>query len=235
MLRSFLLRSLLVLLFLPACARAQSSIARSQTPPPAAQVLLSPDTPVVTFTLDFPSSEPEHYAISLTFAGTGHYQSNGRLSLDSDISDTFDFDFTVSEATRSRVFGLAAKAGYFQKNLDSHRKDIAFTGKKTLRYTDAVRTGEATYNYSSNPAADELTVLFQNLSTTLEFGHRLDYDRHYQKLAIDQELKRMQEMFKSNGLGELTAIRPVLEQIIADQSIMNISRARAQRLLAPPQ
>jgi hypothetical protein len=187
--------------------------------------------PVVTFTVDFPASQPEHYTIRIQSDGPAHYQSTGRLSDDSDETDSFDFDFAVAAETRQKIFDLAAKAGYFQKNVDSRRKDLAFTGKKTLSYKDARHTGESTYNYSTIPAVQELTGLLQSLSATLEFGHRLQYDRHYQKLALDEELKRMEEMARSNELVEVTAIQPILGEIIADQSVINVTRARAQRLL----
>jgi hypothetical protein len=186
---------------------------------------------VVSFTIDFPASNPEHYSIRVQSDGSARYQSSGRMSADSDETDSFDLNFTAAPETRQKIFELAAKAGYFQKDLDSHHKNLAFTGKKTLRYGDAQRSGESTYNYSPNPAVQELTSLFQSLSATLEFGHRLQYDRHYQKLALDEELKRMEEMARSNQLIEVAAIQPILDQIIADPSVINVSRARAQRLL----
>jgi hypothetical protein len=196
---------------------------------------------VVIFTLDFPASQPQHYSIHIPSDGSAHYQSSGRVSAesdetnsqdnDSDNNDTFDFDFTVRAETRQRIFDLAAKAGYFQRDVDSHHKGLAFTGKKTLSYKDAQRSGESTYNYSSNPAVQELTDLMQSLSATLEFGHRLQYDHHYQKLALDDELKRMEELARGNQLTDVAAIRPILDQIIADQSVINVTRARAQRLL----
>ena len=186
---------------------------------------------VVTFTLDFPSSQPEHYSLRIPSDGAARYQSSGRLSADSDESDTFDLDFALAAETHQKIFKLATKAGYFQKDLDSHRKGLAFTGKKTLGYKDAQRSGESTYNYSNILAVQELTTLLQSLSATLEFGHRLQYDHHYQKLALDEELKRMEEMAHSNQLVEVAAIEPILDQIIADPSVMNIARARAQRLL----
>jgi hypothetical protein len=71
----------------------------------------------------------------------------------------------------------------------------------------------------------------QNLSATLEFGHRLHYDHRYQKLALDEELKRMEEMARSNQLAEVAAIQPILDEIIADPLVINLTRARAQRLL----
>jgi hypothetical protein len=185
----------------------------------------------VTFTLDFPTSQPERYSIRIPSDGLAHYQSSERLSADSDETDSFDFDFTVTAETRQRVFDLAAKAGYFQKDLDAHHKGLAFTGKKTLSYKDAQRSGDSSYNYSQNPAVQELSDLMQTLSATLEFGHRLQYDHHYQKLALDDELKRMEEMARGNQLIEVGAIQPILDQIIADQSVMNVTRARAQRLL----
>jgi hypothetical protein len=186
---------------------------------------------VVTFTLDFPASQPEHYSIRVQSDGSARYQSSGRLSDDSDQTDSFDLGFTVAAETRRKIFELAAKAGYFQKDVDSHHKGIAFTGKKTLTYQDARRSGESTYNYSSNPAVQDLTSLMQNLSATLEFGHRLQYDHRYQKLALEEELKRMEEAARGNSLLEVAAIQPILDHIIADPSVMNVTRARAQRLL----
>jgi len=186
---------------------------------------------VVTFTIDFPASQPEHYSIRVQADGVARYQSSGRRSPDSDETDSFDLDFTIAAETRQKIFDLAAKAGYFQKDVDSHHKDLAFTGKKTLAYKDARRSGEATYNYSSKPAVQEMTSLMQSLSATLEFGHRLQYDHQYQKLALDEELKRMEGLARTNDLIEVAAIQPILDQIIADQSVINVTRARAQRLL----
>ena len=212
------------LVFFTIALASMLGYAQSQTQTPA----------VVSFTLDFPNSEPEHYSIRVQSDGSAHYQSSGRLSVDSadsDDTDNFDLDFTLAAPTRLKIFDLAAKAGYFQKDVDAHRKNVAFSGKKTLGYKDAERTGESTYNYSSNPAVDELTRLLESLSVTLEFGHRLQYDRRYQKLALDEELKRMEDLDRNHELLEVTAIQPVLDQIIADPAVINVTRARAQRLL----
>src|SRR6266849_2337080 len=197
-----------------------SILACSQTEAPA----------VVTFTIDFPASQPEHYSIRVQSDGLARYQSSGRRSPDSDETDSFDLDFTVATETRQRIFELAAKAGYFQKDVDSHHKDLAFTGKKTLAYRDAQRSGESTFNYSSISAVQDLTSLMQSLSATLEFGHRVQDDRHYQKLALDEELKRMEDLAHSNQLVEVAAIQPILDEIIADAAVINVTRARAQRL-----
>jgi hypothetical protein len=191
----------------------------------------APELATVTFTLDFPGSRPSHYFVQVQADGKGHYESIGQISSESEESDSFTYEFAVSPATRDKIFEYSAKAGYFQKDLDSHRKNMAFTGRKTLAYKNAGRTSEATFNYSPDPTTQELTNLFQGLSATLEFGHRLEYFRRYQKLALDEEMKRMQESARTSPPVEIEAIAPILEQLIADTGVTNITRARAQRLL----
>ena len=132
---------------------------------------------------------------------------------------------------RSRIFDLAKKAGYFERELDSKKK-VASTGEKTLRYKDGPKDTTQTYNYSTNPAVQQLTQIFEDLSTTMEFGRRLDYYHHYQKLALDEELKRMEDMQRENSLAEVAAVAPMLNQIVADSTLINPVRARAQRILA---
>jgi|HubBroStandDraft_6_1064221.scaffolds.fasta_scaffold64341_2 hypothetical protein len=234
---SFSVRVLLLLLVSSLlCAQPPTSDGGANSDGAAKPGIAAPAevAPVITFTLDFPQSQPEHYSIRVPSEGAAHYQSIGRIPGDSGDSDSFDFDFVLSAEMRGKMFRLAAGAGHFQNDLDSHQKNLAFTGRKTLSYADAQHAGEATFIYSANPAAHQLADLFQTLSATLEFGHRLDWDRRYQKLALDDELKRMQEMAQDKELVEVAAIQPILEQIVADRSVMNVARARAQQLLGAP-
>jgi hypothetical protein len=66
----------------------------------------------------------------------------------------------------------------------------------------------------------------------MEFARHLQYFRRYQPLALEEDLKRMEEMAKDNDLKELQAIAPILQDIAEDKSILNVARIRAQRLLA---
>jgi hypothetical protein len=188
----------------------------------------------VTFKFDFPGSEPEHYIVSVSSDGHATYDSNGKLTLQSDAGEPFHLDFTISPATRTRIFDFAQKAHYFEGKIDSGKKNIANTGAKVLIYKNGEKNTEATYNFSPLPAVQDLTSLFQQLSTTLEFGRRLEYYRHYQKTALDEELKHMEQQSSENDLEELAAVAPILRQIATDPSLMNVVRARAQRLLALP-
>lgn len=209
--RSIVIGVLVLVLGLPFSARAQ-------------------DAGLVSFTLDFPGSEPSHYVIAVSSDGHSTYESDGKLSPDSE-ADPFHLDFSVSPDTSRTIFDLARKAHYFQGQIASNKKRLASTGVKTLTYKDAQQSGTGTYNYSLLPAVQQITQLFQNLSTTLEFGRRLQYFHHYQKLALDEELKRMEQMTNENELTELPAVVPILQQIANDSSVINPVRARALRLI----
>ncbi len=193
--------------------------------------LRASDTATITFSLDFPASNPEHYKISVQSDGHGTYESAGKVSTDADDAQKYSTEFTLSEPTRARIFELAAQAHYFSGKIDSGNKKLAFTGSKRLDYQDAKRTTSAEFNYSSVPAVQQLTTLFQSMAATLEFGHRLTYDHRHQKLALDDELTHMEDQAHRGELSELQAIRPILQQIYDDSTVINVVRAKALRLM----
>jgi hypothetical protein len=187
--------------------------------------------PTVSFTFDFPGSTPDHYVISVSDDGRSSYDSDGKLSPESPPGDPFHSDFTLSQAARTRVFDLAKRAQYFAGQIDSKNKKLAFTGTKTLSYKDTQKSTRVSYNYSPVAPVQELTAFFQALSNTLEFGHRLDFYLRYQKLALDEELKKMEELSNSGQVREISSVAPVLQRIMDDPAVINGVRARAQRLL----
>lgn len=183
----------------------------------------------VGFKCDFPGSDPSHYAISVSSDGSASYTSDGKLARDADPGEPFTLDFKMPQGTVTRIFELAKKSHYFAGEIDSKKKNLASMGQKTLAYKDGQKNTSASYNYSPMPSIQELTSVFQNLSTTLEYGRRLEYDRRYQKLALDEELKQMSE--NRNELGDVSVIAPILKEIVDDPSVINGARVRAQRLL----
>jgi len=185
----------------------------------------------ITFSLDFPTSDPEHYSIAVQSDGHAHYECSGKISSDSDDRETYQTEFTFSDATRARIFDLAAQAHYFSGKTDSGNHKIAFTGAKKLVYKDGQRESAAAYNYSSMPVIQQLTALFQGVAATLEFGRRLSHYHRYQKLALDDELKRMEDQARRGDLVELQSVKPVLQEIHDDASVINVVRARAQRIM----
>jgi hypothetical protein len=77
----------------------------------------------------------------------------------------------------------------------------------------------------------QLTTIFQTVSATLEYGRRLSYFHRYQKLALDAELKLMEDQARRGELAELQSVKPILQQIYDDSSVMKVVRARALRIM----
>jgi hypothetical protein len=194
----------------------------------AGGTVTSPAT--VTFTLDFPRSNPEHYSIAVDAAGHASYECTGTIAEDSEKQD-YRAEFEVSAGNRERIFSLAKQAGYFAGQTDSGNGKLAFTGTKRLSYQDGQRSNTVRYNYSNLAAVQQLTALFQNMAGTLEYGRRLTYYHRYQKLALDEELKRMETQARNNELSEIQGVTPVLQEIFEDTSVMNVVRARAKELM----
>jgi len=185
----------------------------------------------ITFSLNFPDSDPERYTITVQSDGHARYECSAKISEDSDEREAYQTEFSFSDATRAQIFDLAARAHYFSGKVDSGNRKVAFTGSKKLTYKDGQRETTAAYNFSSVPAVQQLTLLFQSVSATLEFGRRLAYYHRYQKLALDDELKHMEDEAKRGDLLELQAVKPALQEIYEDGSVLNVVRARAQRIM----
>ncbi|HWY23230.1 MAG TPA: hypothetical protein VNX26_18530 [Candidatus Acidoferrum sp.] len=190
----------------------------------------APSTPMVTFTLDFPQSNPAHYSIAVDATGHARYECAGTVAKDSD-EQTYRAEFEVSAGSREKIFDWAKQAKYFAGKIDSGNAKLAFTGAKVLSYQDAQRSNTARYNYSHLEPVRELTTLFQSMAGTLEYGRRLAYFHRYQKLALDEELKRMEAQARSNDLSEIQSVAPVLREIVEDTSVINVVRARAKELV----
>src|ERR1700724_3488595 len=111
-------------------------------------------TATITYTQDFPGSDPAHYSIAVSKEGHARYESSGKLSDDSDAVETYQHEFELSPKNCGRIFELARQAKYFAGHVDSANSKLAFTGAKKLTYRDGQRIRSATYNYSRSPPAD---------------------------------------------------------------------------------
>ena len=189
-----------------------------------------PASATVVFTMDFPESNPKHYSIAVDSAGHARYECTGKVVEDSE-EQAYKAEFEVSAGNREKIFERAKQAHYFTGSIDSNNRKLAFTGTKTLSYQDGQRSNTKQYNYSNLAPVQQLTALFQSVAETLEYGRRLSYYHHYQKLALDDELKHMEAQARNNELSELQGVNPVLQEIFEDTSVINGVRARAQELM----
>jgi hypothetical protein len=199
--------------------------------------------PVVMFEFSWGNVKPSHFAIAVESTGKAAYRSDELKPDAQGDTDAYFTKFVITEPTRDKIFELAKQANFFKGDFDYTKTRIAQTGIKTLTYLEGHlpndfehptqgQENKTTYNWSENPAIQELTKIFESISSTIELGRTLDFDRRFEKLGLDDVLKNAEEMQKAGDLTQLQLIAPALRNVVNDTSVMNIARERAQRLLA---
>ena len=204
----------------------------------------------VVFNFVWNQGNPAKYTVTVRKNGEAEYVSEDRLTTpqernvpvesngerlaqaqDAAAEDAFHKKFQASEALRQKVFELAERTNYFSGQFDFTKHPIAQTGSKTLSYADSSHHSSATYNYSEDPSIQELTAIFQGISQTIESGRKIEFDRRFDKLSLDQDLKGLEDLSNEGRLQEVQAIAPLLQRIAVDRTVMHIAQQRAERIL----
>ncbi len=116
----------------------------------AQQTAAPPQVPQVVFKLNWDKGLPwSDYVVTVQENGATHFKGTGNAT-ESGENDTFEQDFTMSEATLQKVFELAKAANYFQGQFEAKQRNIAKTGIKTLEYHGPGIDNSTTYNFSPN-------------------------------------------------------------------------------------
>jgi hypothetical protein len=211
-----------------------SAVAWSQASQPADQSQSQSKDPVstITYTLDWQQAQPAHYRVKVDSTGHAAYESLPKADAEPD--DMYKSEFVMSADLRQRIFALAEKANYFDGSFDYTKRKIANTGQKTLEYSGSGNHFEAKYNWSENPAIQELTEIFYGISNTMEYGNKLSFMKRFDKLGLPDQLQSMLELRSEGHLLELQTIAPLLQKIAEDASLMNLARQRARQLMQGP-
>jgi hypothetical protein len=192
-----------------------------------------PALPTITFDRVWEAYKPQNINITVQSTGSAKYLSRNPFTPPDPGSDPdYTLDFTLSARNQERLFRDAREANYFNGDFSYKKHAVATTGKKTLSYADPNRYFETSYDYSENRAIEEITNIFAGISNTIEHGRKLQFLHRFDKLGLEDELKGMEAAMESHNLAELQIIRPTLESIAGDASVLNIARQRAKKLLA---
>jgi hypothetical protein len=194
----------------------------------------NPVVPTITYDRVWEAYTPQEITFTTQSTGPTRYLSRNPFKTPEqrDTDPDFTLEFTLSVATRDKLFRLAQEADYFHGDFSYKKHAVSSTGKKTLTYADQARHFETAYDYTENKEIQEVTNIFQGISNTIEHGRKLQYLRRFDKLGLEDELKGMESLAQSNYLAELQLIAPTLKSIANDPAILNIARQRAKRLLA---
>jgi hypothetical protein len=134
----------------------------------------------------------------------------------------------VSAATLDRI-ALGEHAAHSGK-CETHAKNIAQTGEKTIRYT-AGATESCTFNYSDDANLMAAAATFEAIADTIQRGQRLQHELRYDRLGLDAEMEQLVAAQKNGSAIEIVNIAPMLQALVADDQVIDRVRRRAARLL----
>jgi len=189
-----------------------------------AQTAAGASGPALVYRKIFKSSSPEFVEIKVWRNGTGQCDIR---QLDDDAEPQ---PFELNPALAEKLFAMAATLKNFEGlDLDVKRR-LANLGAKTFRLEDGSRASEVTYNYTLNPTAQQLQVIFEGLGRQQEhlgiLQHRLRFDR----LGVNDALLKFEVDLNKKAIPEPERLLPVLEQIAADARVVEIARQRARAI-----
>jgi hypothetical protein len=146
-------------------------------------------------------------------------------------ADTVHKQFKLAPAECQQVFDLAKTANYFNGDFEFKKHKVAYSGDQWLGYFAPGVSHRTHFTFSQNPSIQQLSHLFRGISATLEWEAKLQHQRRYDRLGLNESLNQMEQQAKNGWLKDLDVIAPLLRELAQDPQVMNIARQRAQRLL----
>ncbi|MDE3169972.1 MAG: hypothetical protein KGL75_07510 [Acidobacteriota bacterium] len=178
----------------------------------------------ITFRKVFKSSYPEFVEIKIPESGACTAEIR-QLS-----DDPNPQTFQLSPSVVQRVFDLAGELHDFNGvNLEIHRR-IANLGEKTFVYQNGAQVYQTTFNYSTNPSAEQLVDLFENLTREQIDISDLQRTMRYDHLGVNDVLLRIEKDYDEKSLPDPQALLPALDQLAANNTFVDIARDRARTL-----
>jgi hypothetical protein len=129
------------------------------------------------------------------------------------------------------VFSLAEKTHHFAGDFEFRKHAIAQSGIKTLIYDSGSEHHYTTYNWSEDQAIQELTSIFEGISNTIEAARKLEFDRRFEKLELDEDLGNLEKLSNDGRLQEVQIIAPLLRELSSDRTVLHMAQLRAERIL----
>ncbi len=179
-------------------------------------------TPKLTFTKSFPGSVPAYLCLDI--------ERSGAVSYKEAVDDRQPVTALLPEIDAEALFTMAQTLGYFKSPLESGLK-VANTGKKTFRYEDENgKVSEVTFNYSTDPTAQQLLERFEQIAESERAYAELDRTMRYDKLGVNDALAEIEELWLRKQLAAPQQFIPLFTRITTHEAYMHLVRERAARL-----
>ncbi|HWA93990.1 MAG TPA: hypothetical protein VG844_05260 [Terracidiphilus sp.] len=187
-----------------------------------------------TVRVDFsnPNLTPSSWTLVLHPDGSGHFTSRPGAPSKTDLeAPAINRPVQLNPAFAQQVFLAASSHTVLTGSCESHAK-VAFQGWKTITYQSGETQGSCKFNYSKDKQIQNLSEALVAVANTVVEGERLLMLLEHDPLGLDKEMGFLVEASADGRVRQICAIRSILEQLAADQTVMERVRKRARILLA---
>lgn len=192
--------------------------------------------PVLRVDFSNPGLAPSTWSLVLHPDGSAHFHSergNAAAAAPNVIEPkTVDRDVQLSRDFATRVFETVRHHNLLRNaSCESYLK-VAFQGLKKLHYSGPDGEGGCEFNYSKDREIQALGDSLVAVASTIVEGAHVELLLQYDPLGLDSALAYIQEGARDGRLQQVCVLRPLLERLQADESVMERVRRRAQALLS---
>ncbi len=169
----------------------------------------------------------EFCRLELSEKGTGKFQFKKREE------DLVELSFALKPSTVDSLLALFVQADFLNetKNFVSSRR-VADMGMKTIRFESGLRSREVTFNYTEDKILQEIMNFFENLYQQEKSLFEIDLALKYDRLGIPKKLDELERNLTAKRIVAPERFTPVLEKIYHDESLMNLARTEARKILS---
>lgn len=178
----------------------------------------------ITYSKVFPDSSPEYVWIEIREDGEGRYEV--RRMAEEPRPQAFRVPLNLTQ----RIFDLSSQLQNFRGVSLELRRKIANLGKKSFRYQRGEEVYETSFNYTTNPAAVQLTDIFEAFTRQQLDLQQIQHAMKYDHLGLVDALRQFELDLRSRRIADASPFLPLLLEIGGNSSYVEIARKRARAL-----
>jgi hypothetical protein len=169
----------------------------------------------------------EFYGLELDGKGKGKFSFKKREE------DLVELDFQINPSKVESLLSSFVHADFLNetKNFVSPRK-VADMGQKTIGFKSGIREREVTFNYTEDRTLQEIVDFFENLCQQEKSLFEMNLALKYDRLGIPKKLDELERNLTAKRIVDPERFAPVLEKICQDESLMNLARTEAKKILS---
>lgn len=141
-------------------------------------------------------------------------------------------DFHLKPHILRHLLELFAQADFLNrdKNFVSSRR-VADTGTRTIRLVSGPQEREVVLRHTDNKTFRKIVTFFDHLSAQERFLLDLKLTLKHDRLGIPRKLDQLRGFLDRKTIVDPQRFSPILKRISQDNSLMNLARKTARRLL----